>query len=116
MGETRLQFPEGLFGEEVGPGQWLGRISKLPRERRPVILSMDDGIVANSLSRAAMKECGSVFVFLAKAWSNEPWESLAWRILKVWPELVREMESCHAEGRECRIQVSINGKLSRINL
>lgn len=115
-GTTTLKFPQELYGESVAPGEWLPVIGNQAWEHRPVVLTMDDGIKENTIGLKTMKGCGCSFVILAKAWAERPLTDTAWRILRYWPEIVAKCEVSRLAKRQCRIEVTIKGKLNLTNL
>lgn len=58
----------------------------------PVIVSGDARILRNKAERRALKECGCMFVYLAPGWTKLPWREYAWKIVKVWPGIAKNVE------------------------
>lgn len=114
--EPILQLPQEIYGENVRPDEWLDCLGKQTKSHRPFILTMDEGIKANMLSVKAMRDSGCSFVCLTRQWADEPIWSIAWRILKCWPEVVSRAEAAHRQGIQCRIDVSLKGKIKPFNL
>ena len=115
-GESTIQWPEDLYGKQVQPDEWFWVVGKQAWENRPVILTMDDGIKDNAVALKAMRESGCSFVFLERAWAKEVLQSMAWRILKVWPDIIATAESAKRARRQCRINVPVKGKINVTNL
>jgi hypothetical protein len=115
-GETSIIFPEELYGAGVRPDEWFLAVGNQAREHRPTILTMDDGIKENSVSIKAMRESGCSFVILARAWSREGLASFSWRIIKHWPDIVREATAAHDAGRQCRMEVALKRSIHTTNL
>jgi len=38
-----------------------------------------------------LKECNLMFVCLAPGWPRLPWDDYAWKIVKVWPDIVKNV-------------------------
>jgi hypothetical protein len=51
------------------------------------------------------------FVYLVKGWTNLKWEDFAWKIIKCWPDVVRNVEKCRFPSV---FEVTINGKIELI--
>jgi len=116
MGETLLKFPQELYGPDVRPEEWLSCVGKQAKEHRPLVLTLDDGIKENAVSLKAMRDSACSFVIFLRAWSKEGFQSFSWRLLKCWPKVVEAATAAHTAGRQCRIEVSINGKTFVTNL
>lgn len=56
-----------------------------------VIVGGDGRILKNKAERVVLKECNMTFVLLASGWSNFDWNNLAWKMVKVWPEIVKNV-------------------------
>ena len=110
-----MRFPQEEFGDEVRPEEWLACIAKYTKEHRPFILTIDDGIRGNALSTKKMKETGCCFVHLARAWLDQPFDAFSWRIIKAWPEILRVSKLAYENGRQCRLDVTIQGKVHIVN-
>jgi hypothetical protein len=59
---------------------------------KTVVVSGDARILKNKVERKVLKECNLTFVYLAPGWTKLPWEDFAWRIVKVWPDVVKNVE------------------------
>ncbi|MBN2020637.1 MAG: hypothetical protein JW749_10490 [Sedimentisphaerales bacterium] len=78
-------FDKGTPDEE-----WLPKVSSWGD--RTVVVSGDARILRNQVQRQVLKECKIAFVYLAPGWTKLPWEEYAWRIVKVWPDIVKNVE------------------------
>ena len=58
---------------------------------KPVIVCGDARILRNKVERAVLNEAGLTFICLAPGWTNLPWPTFAWKIIKVWPDVVEEV-------------------------
>lgn len=56
---------------------------------KPVIICGDGRITRNPVERAVLKEAGLTFVSFSESWMNLRWEVQAWKMIKVWPDVVR---------------------------
>ncbi len=115
-GETRLFFPQQLYGNEVKPDEWLACVGKPNRLNRPIILTLDPGIKENTLSRKAMQKSGCSFIVFLKAWADKPIDEFAWRGIKAWSDIVNAAQAANDAGRQCTIEVSLKGRATTFNL
>jgi hypothetical protein len=115
QGESILEFPQALYGDDIKPGEWLECIGNQAKAHRPFILTLDSGIKGNALTLEEMRSTGCSFVVFLKAWSKEPFDSFAWRAIKIWPEVVQRAANAHAAARQCRIDVPRKGAVGFFN-
>ena len=57
-----------------------------------VALCGDGRIIKNKVERKVLKECNLMFVHLAPGWTNLDWPMWGWKIIKVWPNIVEQVE------------------------
>lgn len=57
-----------------------------------VVLCGDGRILKNRVERQMLKEYDLMFVHLASGWTNIRWEVFGWKIIKVWPDIVNNVE------------------------
>lgn len=69
--------------------QWITKVAAWPE--KPVRLSGDARILSRKEERAALLESKLTFVFFAKGWMHVPWHEQAWKMIKVWPDIVRNV-------------------------
>ncbi len=75
-----------------------------------VITVCGDGrILKNNAEKKVLKECDLMFVHLARGWTNMPWEQLAWKFIKAWPPIVKEVSQANFP---MLFQVSLKGKVT----
>ena len=95
---------------------WLDCAGKQGATHRPTVILVDDGIKTNAVSRQSMRESRCSFIVFARAWASEPWNRFAWKLLKAWPDITEMAMTAKEKGRQCRIDVTTNGKLHVGNL
>jgi len=62
-------------------------------ENEPVVAVCGDGrILKNEVQKRVLKECKLMFVYLARGWTNLRWEVFAWKIIKAWPDIVKNVQ------------------------
>lgn len=77
----------------------------------PVAVCADGRILRNKVERKALKDSGLMFVYMASGWTNTPWADYAWKIIKVWPQIVRNV----SEARYPMVlEVSVGLKIQEI--
>jgi len=76
--------------------------------RKPAILGGDGRILRNESERVALKEADLTFVYLQSGWTNIPWDVQAWKILKAWPTVIKEVERAR---KPVLIEVTVNLKI-----
>ncbi len=78
-------FPKGTHDKDWLPvvASWGDKI---------VVVSGDARILKNRVERQVLKECKLGFVYLAPGWTKLQWEEYAWKIVKVWPDIVKNVE------------------------
>jgi len=104
------------YGSGASMTEWLTCAGKQSEAHRPVILLIDDGVKDNQVGVRAMRESQCTFVRLARRWIDEGYDDFCWRLLKVWPDIVVATENAVVGGHQCRIDVSIKGKCTVVNL
>jgi hypothetical protein len=57
-----------------------------------VVVSGDGRILRNRVEKRVLKDCGRSFVCLAPGWTKLPWKEYAWKIVKVWPDITKNIE------------------------
>ena len=70
--------------------EWMSTIAKW--NEKVVAVCADGRILRNKVERHVLKECGFSFVYLAPGWTNIEWPTYGWKIIKVWPEIVKNAE------------------------
>ncbi len=60
-----------------------------------VVVCGDGRILKNKVEKQVLKESNLMFVYLARGWTTLEWPVFAWKIVKVWPDIVRNVEQAH---------------------
>ncbi len=68
--------------------EWIGTLAKDP-ESAWVVLSMDGKILKRAHEKEAIRESGLPFFLLGSAWMSIEMHEKCWKLLKVWPNVVR---------------------------
>lgn len=61
-------------------------------ETKPIVISGDGRILRNAVERQVLRECDLMFVHFAQSWTNIPWPEQAWKGIRVWPHIVKNVE------------------------
>lgn len=59
---------------------------------KPFVITGDSHIRTRPQERRALQESGLTFFCLARGWTNTAWNEYAWRLIKLWPDIVSEAE------------------------
>ena len=78
-------FDEGTKDEE-----WMRVVASW--DSSSVAVCGDGRILRNKVEKKVLKECGLMFVYLASGWTNLVWVQFAWKIVKVWPDIVKNVK------------------------
>jgi hypothetical protein len=69
--------------------EWMQTISAWTP--KPIVLSGDGQILRKQHERLMLRDCDLHFVVLSQGWVNLPWEDQAWKMIKVWSAILREV-------------------------
>jgi len=107
-----VRWGPDIFGRGAPDTEWIPQAASL--KPKPVIVSGDGRILKRPAERQKLKAGKLTFVHLASGWTNTEWSVYAWKIVKVWPEIL----SATRLAREPTIlEVAINAnKVRRVCL
>jgi len=71
---------------------WMREVALWNEDETTVIVCGDGRILKNRVEKQVLKECGLMFVLLASGWTNLEWRDFAWKIVKVWPDVIKNVE------------------------
>lgn len=94
-------FPKGTPDTE-----WLRAVSSW--DDKVVVLCGDGRILKNKAEKSILKECGLMFVHLAAGWPRLPWDEMAWKLIKAWPAIKKEVSDARFP---MLFEVTVNGKV-----
>ncbi|MCH7808489.1 MAG: hypothetical protein IIB60_04635 [Planctomycetes bacterium] len=98
----QIRSYENYFEEGVPDTTWIGEIAKW--SEKPAVLCGDGRILTNPAELAALREANLMFVVLGKRWTDLNWPTFAWKIIKVWPQIVQEV---HTTRRPTLFRVTV---------
>jgi len=80
------------FNSGTPDTEWMREVASWKEEESTVVVCGDSRILKNKVEKQVLKECGVTFVLLARGWTNLGWQDFAWKIVKVWPEIIKNVE------------------------
>ena len=97
------------FKEGTADTEWIPVVASW--SNNPVAVCGDGRILRNRVQKQLLKDHELRFVFLASGWTKQTWEVIAWKIVKVWPNIVRSIK----QARHPMVwEVTINLKIQPI--
>lgn len=113
-GSTALRLPEEIFGPDR---YWMKRIMRdlKPEQKRPFILAVDDGR-RSGLTEGELRQSKCSFVIFHSGWFDKDQYEWAWRVLKVWPDILEKCNAAFEINKQCKLSVTTNGKIFVGNL
>jgi len=88
--KNEMRASVDYFKKGTPDTDWLSTVAKWGD--KTVVVSGDARILLNKVERQVLKECKLTCVYLARGWTKLPWEESAWRIVKAWPDIVKNVE------------------------
>lgn len=111
--KNQVRAHKNYFEKGTPDIDWLREVASW--DEKPILLCGDGRILKNKAERQVLKECDLMFVYLASGWMRLAWEEMAWKAIKAWPVIVKNVEHVL---QPTLFEVSINGKIelkSKIN-
>ena len=68
---------------------WMKSLSEW--EESPVIVGGDGRILKNNAEKKIFKESNFTYFLLKSGWLHLPWEVFAYKMIKVWPDIVKNI-------------------------
>ena len=79
------------FKEGTPDTEWMQVIASWNETETTVAVCGDGRILKNKVEKRVLKECELMFVYLAPGWTNLQWPVFGWKIVKVWPDIVKNV-------------------------
>ena len=102
---NEIKHLKEIFEQDTPDIEWM---NKLAKEKNWVIITIDNGIRKNAYERKAWKESKLMVFFLAGRWTNFVYWDKAYRLIKVWPNIIKQRYMTNG------YTVSVNGKIDLI--
>lgn len=83
------------FKQGIPDIEWMKEIASWNDNSTTVAVCGDGRILKNKAEKQVLKECNLMFVYLAPGWTNLQWPEFAWKIIKIWPDIVRNVEQAN---------------------
>jgi len=99
------------FRRSTPDEQWIPQVGGW--NPRPVIVGGDGRILTNRVQRQLLRESQCIYVHLASGWTNTPWETYAWKLIKYWPRVLKET---FAARPQTVLILRTTGVIDRVNL
>lgn len=87
--QHRIVALEREFDKGTPDIEWMRAIAKW--NPKPTLLCGDGRILRNKVKQAVLRECDLMSVILAPGWTQLAWPTFAWKMIKVWPNIVAEV-------------------------
>jgi len=88
--DHEMRASSHYFDQGTPDTEWMPVVASWDND--VVVVSGDGRILRNKVERKVLKECGRSFVCLAPGWTKLPWNEYAWKIVKVWPDIRKNIE------------------------
>ena len=85
--KNRIRGLQHSFPRGTPDTRWIREIAAW--NPKPVIICGDGRITRNPVERAVLREAGLTFICFSIGWMNLSWEVQAWKLIKVWPDVLR---------------------------
>jgi len=114
--ENEVRHHSDSFEAGTADTVWLESIASW--EGDIVVLCADGRILKNQVQRQVLKECGLTFVYLSSGWTSMKWRDIAWKIIKIWPRIVENVQNAREpmvfEVPVSATKVRIVGSIARL--
>lgn len=106
------------FDEGTPDTEWMPAIASWNGGQPTVAVCGDGRILKNRVEKRVLKECKLMFVYLAPGWTNLQWPVFAWKIIKVWPDIVRNVKQARYpmvfEVAASSLKIQSGGRISNL--
>ena len=89
--QNEIRHLTNSFPKGTPDTTWIPSLGE--RDPKPIIIGGDGRILKNKAECAALRQADLSFVYLTSGWTNLEWSVFAWKIIKVWPDVVRNVET-----------------------
>lgn len=87
--EHEMRHALDYFDRGTSDTEWIPAVASW--EGDPVAVCADGRILRNKVEKQTLKKSGLMFIYMAPGWTHTPWQDYAWKIIKVWPQIVRSV-------------------------
>jgi len=89
-GQNQVRAHSDWFEQGTPDTAWIPEVAGW--DPKPVVVCGDARILRNKVERSCLADSGLTWVFLGKGWTQLNWPDFAWKIIKCWPQVVRDVE------------------------
>ena len=90
--ENQIRACLDYFRAGISDTEWMRGIASWNELCSVIALCGDGRIIKNEVEKQVLKECGLTFVLLAPGWLHLQWDTYAWKIIRIWPEIVKNIK------------------------
>ena len=86
-------------------------------QKHPFVLAVEAGR-RTRLTNLELKQTKCSFVLFDSQWYDKKtnYYEWAWKVLKAWPNILKECEAAYQVNKQCKLSVSTGGTISSQNL
>ena len=96
LGNFESKYQVRAYLDYFKPGtpdtEWMPKVASWDVNETTTVISGDGRILRNEVEKQILKECNLMFVYLSSGWTHVKWSDYAWKIVKAWPDIVRNVE------------------------
>lgn len=104
--KNEIRAHADFFEQGTPDVDWMSKVASWGQP--PIVVAGDGRILKNPAEQKVLRDSNLMFVHLAKGWTNLQWNDWAWKIIRVWPDVVRNVEKLRDPWI---LEVSINLKV-----
>lgn len=72
--------------------EWMPKVASWDENDSTIVISGDGRILRNEVEKQVLKECKLMYVYLSPGWTHVKWSDYAWKIIKAWPGIIKNVE------------------------
>lgn len=106
--KIRIEHHRARFKQDADDYDWL---NTLTLEGSWVVVSADNRILTHPLYRKVLEQKNLIFFVLEKGWKGLDLWGRAWRVIKVWPDVIQQARRAKPGDT---YKVSVNCKIKKL--
>lgn len=87
--ENEIRAHIDYFQKGTKDVEWIPKVASWGKDT--IIIGGDGRILKNKAEKAVLKECDITFILLSSGWVNLGWHEMAWKMVKVWPDIIKNV-------------------------
>ena len=116
--ENQIRACLDYFEAGTSDIEWIQNVASWNEHDSIIALCGDSRILKNEVEKQVLRDCGLMFVLLAPGWLHLPWNTYAWKIVRVWPEIVKNIKDARYpmlfEVPVNNLKIRVLGRLSTL--